>query len=784
MFKNGRKINLKFMAIEITKEQAQKLGFKSSIETSQDLGFTDFAKSSAYTLKDAYLDLENLGRLNKTNPRTVIRKPINNTITPSSENQIWQSWRQTIEEEHYYSRYNISTPLVGQLAEIHFPIDYYSYKDNNFFKPYRETKIVKRIKDNNDFNYARFRFPKDSSNTIDINIQSSSGLQFLRPKFAGIISLEENRKTYYRWHPQATRFASGQQKSNYDNLNLSGFNIPYPNTVSVYDSPVFNIPVKIAPKFNNGIFEKQKLNGIILISTGDAEQKTICYVSPHSLETGFLNTVEDIYIQQRERSLSIAPGSNLLASVYNSSWYGSGAQGYLGCFESGYIDNLNGTYKEAGIPSFISQYKRFYKVGEPAKQIYFDHTLPTPYGSGRWCMALSGNSNISINTGHRAIVYMHQPNSSSDAKKKDPRGLSGPWIVASGHPNAANAIFLNRASAKKPVISKWKTCRKKSSVITKRLQVPSLIIDSKYQNSGDVLPEGIKTQTYPYVDSMYPKWKAASIITGTLPNTGLLLNPTGNNYSGYIINNLPVSMSQILASGISIPQMVYSGIKNTLSSSGYFQQNTPLKDTYFYKFYNQLYQDNNKTIATGTWNGIIPSGVRFSVEILSTTLNSEIGIINNRNISVFYSGYGSGDRIDTALQTGISRNGAHILYSNPSEKYMISGEIPWHQKRSPYRHTFNKYNELSYSAYKSGPTLTDAKNISKITAINMINSKILQLVNKILPTATYKNKKWKSLQKFKAKLSWLKNNKFSHISIPETAEPGSEIKKRISPYKQ
>lgn len=770
------------MSIELTKEQAQKLGFKSSIQVGEDLGYLDFNKSTAFVLNNAFIDLENLGRLKEANPRIVTRKPIEGIRGATFDSDTWITWRQVIENEHFYTKYQIKTLLVGQLGEIHFSKDFYSYKDNNFFKPFSETKIVKRVRHYNNFQYARFRFPKYASNTIDINIQTKNGEQVLRPKFAGVLSKEEQRKNYYRWHPASTRFISGQQQSPYDNLNLSGYNIPYPNTVSVYNSAQYNIPVKIAPKFNNN--NLQKLEGLILIATGDAEEKTICYVSPHTIGTGYLNTIEDIYTETQQYMPSLSPGSNVLGTVSNSSWYGSGTSGYFGCGRFGYHDNLNGDYKECPIPSANNTHKRFYKLGENQKQIYFDHTLPTQYGSGRWCMCLSGSSNIRINTGQSAVVYMHQPNSRQDWQKTDPRNLSGPWVVASGHSKAANSIFLNRAVTDKPIVSKWKACRKNRTIQTVKLQLPSLIPDSRYINNGSVLPEGIKATMYPFLAPIYPTWKTASVVTGIAPNTGIAYNPTGNQHSGYIINNKRISYTQVLASGIEIPQVVYSGLKYTISSSGHFRQTIPLKDTYFYKFYNQLYQQNNKTIATGTWNGIIPSGVRFSVELVSTTLENYIGISDDQNISIIYSGYGNGDHIDTALQTGISRKGAHELFPNPSEKYMVSGQVPWHQKRYPYRHAFNDQGQLVYSAYESGPTQTDSKNIARITAIKIINSKILQLVNKIFPNLTYKNKKWKSLQSFKQKLPSIKGSKFSRIYIPSSAEPGSQIQKRLNPYKQ
>lgn len=761
------------MSIQISEKDAQELGFQSIVQVGSDLGFTDFQKTSVTQLKNAYLDLENLGALKRANPKLVIRKPIDFTKTESCESKVWQSWRQVAEQEHYFAKYQVSTTLVGQLSDIHIPASYYNYTSNNFFKPFKETKAVKRLQKQNDFSYARFRYPKYASNTLDLTVETTSGVQNLRPKFAGFLSKEENRKTYYRWHQSATRFSSGENVQKYvynpngGEINFQGFSIPYPNTLSVYEGIAFNIPTKISTKFNSD--NSQTLNGLLVISTGDAEQKTICYVSPHTIKTGHLNTLEDIYTESSRKIKTTSPGSNILATVENASWYGSTGQGYLGCYSSGYIDNLNGDYRECSIPSSNNTHKRFYKLGETTKQIYFDHTLPTQYGSGRWCMALSGNTNININTGHNAVIYMHNPNSFIDWKKTDPRTLSGPWTVASGHPKAANSTYLNRANIKKPTISSYKLCRKTRIVNTEKLQVPSLIIDSKYISGGNVLPKGIKSINHIYTGSAYPKWR-------------LVAGPEGPDYSGYVINDTAVTMTQIMSSGISIPQAVYNGMKYSIDNNEHFKQDIPLKDTYFYKFYNQLYKQNNKSIATGTWNGIIPSGVKVSVELISTTLNSQAGI-NGHNLAIVYSGYGNGDKIDKALQTGVSKDGAHTIFPNPSAQYAISGKVAWIQNRYPYRHAFNEFGQLAYTAFRSGPTATDAVNIAKVFAIKTINSKILQLVNKILPNATYKNKKWKRLQTFKSKLPSIKSA-FSRLTIPDSALPGAEIKRRLSPYSE
>jgi hypothetical protein len=746
--------------IPLTKKDIQYLGLTPSLSVSQNLGFTDNTKSAAESVKQSYLDLENAGTLKSKNPKLVIREIDEDLVFDSAEIKSVQSWRQASYESNYFARYQAKCDMVGQLSDIDFTRDYYPYKDNNFFKPWRSTKILKRLSEN-DFSWARFRFPPYASNTKSLTVQSRSGEVLLTPFFE-LNSKEELRKSYYRWFPNLTRNITGKEQSPYDNKNLSGFNIPYPNTIYTYNAPLFNVPVKIAPKFNDEY--DQSLNGIIVISTGSADYKNICYVSPHSIDLEYLNSVEDIYEEKVELVKVTSPGTAEILTLAGSSWYGSGITGSLDCGLTGYRDNLNGQYKQTSIPSQNRQYKRFSKINEPNKQIYFNNQISTPYGSGAWAICLSGNANLSINTGQRGVVYVHQPNSLSDWQKTDPRKLSGPWKVASGILSAASPTFLNRASTNKPQLSSYRVCRRTRNITTKRLQLPSIVIDSKYTWGGHVLPRGLSEQTRTVNEPVFPFWTTTSDLSGDglfNPISNIPF-PIGNEHEGYIIGDAHLTLKQIADSGIQIPTHTVTYTDLHINNNDHFIQSTPLKDTYFYKFYNQLHKN---AINTGTWNGIIPSGVRFSVELISTTLNNEIGIKSPSNISVFYSGYGSNDIIDRRLRLGISNSGARTIFPDPQINFRDSGVLPWVQNRSPFRHTFNQQNQLVYSSYKAGPTKTDAKSITRILAIKNINSKILQIVNKLFPNLTYKNKKWKKLQKLKSKLAWIGESNFDVVKV-------------------
>lgn len=762
---------------EISKKDLQNLGLGGYLQAEENIGFTDLNKTSAFSIKDARLDLENVGALHDRNPRLVIRQSIEESVSPSSEYNISQSWRQAVVSEHYLAKYQIKTKLVGQLSEIHVPSSFYSYESNNFFKPWIGTKIVDRIYGNG-FEYARFRFPSESANTNDLSAQTKNGAKTITPKFAGVTNKEEKRKAYRKWHIDDTQTRAGKSLSNYDNgaVDLSGYNIPYPNSFIVYNGAQFNVPVKIAPKFNTN--NSQALNGILVISTGTADYQEICYVSPHTIQTGYLNTIEDFYQEKVALKKVWLPGSDKMLTVKNSSWHGSEDKGFLPGMEWGYFDSLNGNYREASIPSQDSSRKRFYKLTNPERQIYFDSSIQTPYGTGTWVIGVSGSNYINVNDQNSGVVYQYEPVSKVDWAKDDPRDTIGKWRTAYENPNAVSEGDLAKADKSNPKVTKLSFRRKETIVRPQKIQVKSIIADSKYLNSGYVLPKGIYQTDYTYGIPAYPTWRTAT--TGTSSETQLPA-PTGPQWSGYIIDGKPVNYQTILNSGIQIPQITVTGKKYTVDEDGYFKQTTPLKDTYFYKFYNKLYQ-NNKTISRGSWDGIIPSGVRFSVELISCTLDNNFGITNDENLAVIYSGYGTLDSIDKVLQTGISAYGAHKIFPNPSAKYMISGEVPWHQKRSPYRHAINDYNELVYTAFKTGPTQDDALNISRAAAAKTINSKILQLVNKIFPKLTYKNKKWNRMQIFKRKLEIFKNTDFTSVrEYPSTRFGKPNGKPKVPP---
>jgi hypothetical protein len=115
-------------------------------------------------------------------------------------------------------------------------------------------------------------------------------------------------------------------------------------------------------------------------------------------------------------------------------------------------------------------------------------------------------------------------------------------------------------------------------------------------------------------------------------------------YSGSIFNKTGITFSND-TSGTNEYVSGITGIMNPykIHQSDHIQQKTPIKDTLFYKFYNNIYT-GSKTFNTGIWNGIIPTGTNVQIEIISTEINKTIG--TKIPLYFIYSGYGSNDQID------------------------------------------------------------------------------------------------------------------------------------------
>ena len=98
-----------------------------------------------------------------------------------------------------------------------------------------------------------------------------------------------------------------------------------------------------------------------------------------------------------------------------------------------------------------------------------------------------------------------------------------------------------------------------------------------------------------------------------------------------------------------------------IDSDGHLKQNTPITGTAFYQMYSGLYTASKK-FNKGTWDGIIPSGTPFSVELINPLFNTVAG--TDHMLYVVYSGYGNYDPIDLKINQTISAFNFNKVFGN------------------------------------------------------------------------------------------------------------------------
>jgi len=214
--------------------------------------------------------------------------------------------------------------------------------------------------------------------------------------------------------------------------------------------------------------------------------------------------------------------------------------------------------------------------------------------------------------------------------------------------------------------------------------------------------------------------------------------------SGIILPTLKLG-SEYLSQKIKWTGIQFDESKNGLDdaslhkvlSNSELKQTTPIKDTYFYKLYSGLY-NANKTFNTGTWNGIIPSGVNFSIEIIGFDLGrgKEYGV--NNTLSVLYTGYSSEDALDKKIFNCLYTYGANIIPSEINKKAQVLDTKVLVDYDCSIKSTGRAYSEDIDSALIK----------SKINFRYNILNKISSIIKTHIPEIIYENRKFRKLKKF------------------------------------
>lgn len=162
---------------------------------------------------------------------------------------------------------------------------------------------------------------------VDLNPETLSGLQSYFNTGASGANLTSINKRFnrslktrnylYNYQPIFDLYNSNPEYFVNNHIsNISGHHISYPHTLDIQQFKRLNTPTKIAAI--NNLDESLNINGLLLISTGDASNGTqkICYISPHKIEPIYANIVQN-YISEFKHSV-IKNNTNFIQTQYKN----------------------------------------------------------------------------------------------------------------------------------------------------------------------------------------------------------------------------------------------------------------------------------------------------------------------------------------------------------------------------------------------------------------------------------------------------------------------------------
>lgn len=286
-------------------EVLRKLGLASDIPqvTASANPFVPFNLYSVPThqeIRGFQLSIQNDGTLKEYLPFFSLKKLESSKGQSEARISEHTNYKINFRPDGFYTEVVSEIPALSQLSHNHFPKQKTRVVDNDFFNKF-ELKVDKITDEvlhqgvNNNLGFARVSFPQENNNTNTL-----SGLYYRKYSgtyaptviktttgFANISGeiFKNVNGSYVSWRSHHTQ--------GYDNKNYNSFYLGYPTTL---DQTIYNgytIASKIAPAFANIARNGEtgvKLNGLMLISTGNGVNSKICYVSPHGLKTGLMNT--------------------------------------------------------------------------------------------------------------------------------------------------------------------------------------------------------------------------------------------------------------------------------------------------------------------------------------------------------------------------------------------------------------------------------------------------------------------------------------------------------------
>jgi len=271
-----------------------KLGLGGLFSSSEDVQIVDNNPITHKKLQNLKLDIINKGTLRKPVPILVIKEPI--PINTQEDYNTYKVHQIPIEMSEYYSEFRFKYPMLGQFNYFYIKNSYLDFESIPFLNGFVDHSIKKSNDDyiigiDNSIPYVRHAFNLGYTNTTVITGKSYSNKYESKRKqntvgatSSNLISGAAYRQSFAfkKWTAQnTTGIVSG---------NFSNYYLTFPNTVDSWSYYKIPIATKIAAQ-NTNIEAFQKLNGIILISTGDGTNSKICYISPHGMSSGERNSL-------------------------------------------------------------------------------------------------------------------------------------------------------------------------------------------------------------------------------------------------------------------------------------------------------------------------------------------------------------------------------------------------------------------------------------------------------------------------------------------------------------
>jgi len=267
----------------ISKQNLIKLGLGGTVSINSETQFTDQYISKHKILKKCKLDLINKGTLKNPELDLIVKEQIDS----QSNYSIYKYYSIPIDPiEKYSSESETNIPLFGELSYYSYDKKFKHVNENNFFKKFLNRNKI--IGTNVTGSFSRFSFDPNFSNYSTLSGLSYKLKSGTYSNSTGI-ELSFTTQTLIKDYSKVKLWTESDT-SGIVNGNFKDYYIPYPNTIDLTNYNAYSIPVKISTFLNDLNPNGQELNGILMISTGNGTYSKICYISPHSLKSGYQNT--------------------------------------------------------------------------------------------------------------------------------------------------------------------------------------------------------------------------------------------------------------------------------------------------------------------------------------------------------------------------------------------------------------------------------------------------------------------------------------------------------------